>query len=801
MTRDSQMNDYGRFCRPNLVELLKAMGVGAPYERAEGDFLWQNRDGRLVKVLDLVGGYGALLFGHNHPELVNELQRALCDKTPMLAQGSVRSSAGKLARVLNERLGGDYMVIFTNSGTETVEAAMKHAYLERERPVFWAVKGGFHGKTLGSIQLTWSYAAPFKKLGPSVKYLDPDDPRTWEEAAQSLDEVAGVVVEPIRGEGGIKALPSQFAAWLSETTKKAGIPLIADEIQTGMGRTGHFLGSQLVGLDPDYVCLSKALGGGLVKIGALLIKRERFVDEFSMIHTSTFAEDELSCRVALKALEILDRDQLPEKCAEAGEYLLDGLHALKAEFPEQVKEVRGAGLMLGLELRDHSNSPSNTFLMLSRQKYFGYAASAYLLMVHNVRVAPTLSEPFTLRLEPSAYITQESMDLCLGALRDYCELLRCEDAAPLVRQQLGKPQAPFVDYRGYHPSTRQESKTDLQVGFLGNLIGPESVEVFDPSLASLPFDDLESYLSQSAQFIAPCVYDSVNVKSDAGGEVHLRFVGLGITAAQIMDAMKNDSWKWVLEKVREGVDLAAEEGCTVVGLGGHTSIVSANGLYLRGCKPAITSGNALTVGMAIMAVQRAVKKLGICTQCASVAVVGATGNIGSTCATILARDFGEVYLVGRSLTTPRLLTVAEDIRNAAPGKKVHLADNLDVLKRCSVVVSASNAAHALIYPEHLARGPVVVCDISVPGDVHESVSEQRPDAEVIHSPLVKLPHNPDFKIAGIPLRKGHVLPCMAETLLMGLENAKTNGSYGQITPERVRHMCQVAQKHGFTLAD
>jgi predicted amino acid dehydrogenase len=439
--------------------------------------------------------------------------------------------------------------------------------------------------------------------------------------------------------------------------------------------------------------------------------------------------------------------------------------------------------------------------MLSKQKYFGYAASAYLLMVHNVRVAPTLSEPFTLRLEPSAYVTQDSMDQCLRALRKYCELLRCQDAAPLVRQQLGRPQTPFVDYRGASPSSRQQPRTDLQVGFLGNLIGPESVEVFDPSLASLPFDELESYLARSAQFIAPCVYDSVNVKSATGAEVHLRFVGLGITAGQIMDAMHNGSSKWVLAKVREGVELAAEEGCTVVGLGGHTSIVSANGLYLRGCKPAITSGNALTVGMAIMAVRRAVKKLGICTQCASLAVVGATGNIGSTCAAILASEFGEVYLLGRSVTTPRLLTVAEDIRNAIPGKKVHLADNLDVLRRCSVVVSASNAAHALIFPEHLASGPVVVCDISVPGDVHESVTEQRPDAEVIHSPIVKLPRNPDFKIAGIPLARGHALPCMAETLLMGLEKAKTNGSYGPITPERVRHMCQIAEKHGFTLAD
>src|SRR5207302_9543712 len=129
--------------------------------------------------------------------------------------------------------------------------------------------------------------------------------------------------------------------------REKGIPLVVDEIQSGMGRTGAFLASQALGLKPDYLCLSKSLGGGLAKIGALLIKRDRFVEEFSVKHTSTFAEDDRSCLLALKALEILDRDDLPARCAARGRHLLQKLEELRARFPDQIKDVRGKGLMVG----------------------------------------------------------------------------------------------------------------------------------------------------------------------------------------------------------------------------------------------------------------------------------------------------------------------------------------------------------------------------------------------------------------------------------------------------------------------
>jgi acetylornithine/succinyldiaminopimelate/putrescine aminotransferase len=288
------MNPYGRFCRPAMVPLLEALGLDATYVMAEGDYLYYRRDGELVRVLDMLGGYGANLFGHHHPQLVAEARRLLDARVPIHAQASCRGGAARLAEELCRRL-GDYVVTFTNSGAETIEAAIKHVHLERGRRVFWAIKGSFHGKTLGAIQFTYSYRQPYETMGPQVRFIDPLDPADLDDACASIDDVAAVFLEPIAGEGGLKPIPPAFAARLREVCAAHDIPIVADEIQSGMGRTGRFLASEWLGLEPDYICLGKSLGGGLAKIGALLVKRRRFVDEFSLQHTSTFAEDDFSC--------------------------------------------------------------------------------------------------------------------------------------------------------------------------------------------------------------------------------------------------------------------------------------------------------------------------------------------------------------------------------------------------------------------------------------------------------------------------------------------------------------------------
>src|SRR5262245_34565811 len=197
--RGTVVNSYGHFCRPGLVPLLEALGLDATYVKAEGDYVYYERGGQLVRVLDLLGGYGANLFGHYHPELIAEARGLLDAKVPIHAQASCRGGAARLAAALCQRL-GDYVVTFTNSGTETIEAAIKHAHLERRRSLFWAVKGSFHGKTLGAIQFTWSYRHPYDTMGPRVRFLDPLDPADLDNAIAGADDVAAVLLEPIAGE-------------------------------------------------------------------------------------------------------------------------------------------------------------------------------------------------------------------------------------------------------------------------------------------------------------------------------------------------------------------------------------------------------------------------------------------------------------------------------------------------------------------------------------------------------------------------------------------------------------------------
>ncbi len=803
MLGDEQAVAYEHYARPLVARLLASTRLDAVFERAEGDYLWARRGGTLVKTLDLVGGYGANLLGHHHPEIVAEAHRLLDRQVPVLAQGSIRSGAAELAETLCRRL-GDYVVILTNSGTETIEAAIKHLHLERGRPLLWAVKGAFHGKTTGSVQLTWSQRDQYADLGPRVRFIDPDDPADWEQAradALSTDSVAGAFVEPIQGEGGVRPLSAGFAEWLRDTCRLLGVPIVVDEIQTGLGRTGTFLACEPLGLEPDYLCLSKALGAGLSKIGALLIKRERFQEEFSVSHTSTFAEDDWSSRLALKALEIIDRDGLAARCAARGDELLHDLRSLQSQFPAEIADVRGRGLMVGLELADQSQSPSTSIRTISNHGYLGWLASAYLFNEHCIRVSPTISQPFTLRIEPSAYISQADLARFVDAVAMMCRALKAGDGAHLVGFLVGRALAPIVESRSISSFRQEPARTPRRVAFLGYFDTPEHVGRMDPSLADFSATELSTLVERTSLVIGPTIADRLHVRSCRGDEVHLSMIGLDVTAGQIAQLRIDDHLGWLTDQIEAAVALARDEGCQVIGLGGYTSSVTASCLRVRTKGIALTSGNSLAVGMGIRALREAAAHLGLSLAQSCVGIVGVPGNIASICATILAPEVGGLVLVSKSLTSQRLTPLLSFLKRSHPGTPVELTDNAEALRRCQLIVTGTVGAGDLIQPSHLGDAPVVICDISMPSDVAPSVSTERRDVLVIPGGIVRLAQNTELTIAGLDLKPGHALACMAETLLMGLEGMTAHGSYGAITPHGVQQMMALAEKHGFVLAD
>jgi predicted amino acid dehydrogenase len=182
-------------------------------------------------------------------------------------------------------------------------------------------------------------------------------------------------------------------------------------------------------------------------------------------------------------------------------------------------------------------------------------------------------------------------------------------------------------------------------------------------------------------------------------------------------------------------------------------------------------------------------------------VVGAPGNIASTYATVMASEMKGLVLIARSLSSRGLQPLVNQLKRAAPNTLVETSDSATALRKCRLVVTATVGAGDLVQAEHLAEGPVAICDISVPSDIAASVTRERPDALVIPGGIVRVRSQDDLSLVGLDLEPGHVLACLAETLLMGLEGATSHGSYGAITPDGVQKTLALADKHGFALAD
>ncbi|MEU6681070.1 aminotransferase class III-fold pyridoxal phosphate-dependent enzyme [Streptomyces sp. NPDC046925] len=326
-------------------------------------------------------------------------------------------------------------------------------------PVLLALEGSFHGKLMGSVQLTHNsgFRSAFAGLGARALFVPHDQPDVLSKTVDGVraqarvldvvvtDGVADVVerdfpafcaflIEPIQGEGGIRALDRDAAAHIQRVSADADCPLLIDEIQTGLGRTGAFLASSHVGLRGDYYVLSKSLGGGIAKSSVVLVHQSRYRGEFELVHSSTFAKDGFSTAIALKVLELLEADDgaAYRQVVERGEMLRAALDRVRADFPEVVKDTRGKGLLQGLEFHDQSKSAAPTISGAAQGGILGYVAAGYLLGAHRIRVLPTASAPNTLRFAPSLHLTEEEIAGLETALRDWCGLLRDEDETRLT---------------------------------------------------------------------------------------------------------------------------------------------------------------------------------------------------------------------------------------------------------------------------------------------------------------------------------------------------------------------------------
>jgi putrescine aminotransferase len=362
--------------------------------------------------IDCLGGYGLLDLGWSHPEVIAAV-RAQLERTPMPSQELIDPLRGVLARLLAEITPGDLKYSwFCASGTEAIEAAIKVAKLYTKRNGFIVAVKAFHGKTMGSLSMMGKadYRQPLGTLyGGPVYHVPFGDAGAVEQQLEICDKVgidiAACLFEPIQGEAGGIVPPDDFWPRVRAATRRYGALLIADEVQTGMGRTGKLWGVEHWDVVPDIIAAAKSLGGGVMPVGAVCSTEEIWQPMMypnPFIQTTTTGGGALACSAAIAAIHVTLRDRLWEQAAAKGEYLIPRLSKLAERYPQIFTGITGKGLLIGM----HFHSPE-----------IGYKVAAGLFK-RGVLVAGTLTSAQTIRIEPPLIISYEQLDAVLDRLED-----------------------------------------------------------------------------------------------------------------------------------------------------------------------------------------------------------------------------------------------------------------------------------------------------------------------------------------------------------------------------------------------
>jgi len=364
------------------------------------------------KYIDFLGGFGMMDLGWSHPEVVAAVQAQLL-RTPMPSQELIDPLRGVLARLLAEITPGDLKYAwFAASGTEAIEAAIKLAKVHTQKPAFIVSVKGFHGKTMGALSMMGKadYRQPVGLMyGGPVYHVPYGDAEAVEKQLDICEKVgvgvAAVLMEPIQGEAGGIVPPDDFWPRIRAATQKHGTLLIADEVQTGLGRTGKLWGVEHWNVVPDIIAVAKSLGGGVMPISAVITTEEifqSFMYPNPFLQTTTTGGGALACAAAIAAINVTLRERLWEAAAQKGEYILQQVKDLAAEYPQVYKDVTGKGLLIG----QHFQTPE-----------IGGQVAANLFK-RGVLVAGTLTSAQTIRIEPPLVITPEEIEQGLTALRE-----------------------------------------------------------------------------------------------------------------------------------------------------------------------------------------------------------------------------------------------------------------------------------------------------------------------------------------------------------------------------------------------
>jgi acetylornithine/succinyldiaminopimelate/putrescine aminotransferase len=416
-----QLSLLSQYINPQMAKVLKTIGFDPVYVRGKGAHLWDDRGN---DYLDMISGFGVFALGRSHPKVKEAIRQYLDLDSPNLVKMGTQLLAGLLAKKLVNEFAppGLDTVFFCNSGAEAVDGALKFAHAFTGRKRFLYCDHGFHGLTLGTLAVTGckEFRADYEEILSGGTEMPFGDIAQLEKEL-SQGDVAALVVEPVIGHG-VFIPPDDFLPRARELCTQYGTLLIADEVQTGFGRTGKLFACQHWNIVPDIMTLSKSLSGGYCPIGAILYPRKIYDKVFSsmdrcMVHSTTFSQNDLAAVCGLATLEVLSEEHLVENSARMGSYLVEQLRVLAQKY-ELVREVRGLGLMIAIEFGQPSSLSLKTGWKMIHQinkDLFCQSILVPLIMDHHIIAQVSGHGRDIIKLIPPLVFNQNDADRFIEA--------------------------------------------------------------------------------------------------------------------------------------------------------------------------------------------------------------------------------------------------------------------------------------------------------------------------------------------------------------------------------------------------
>jgi predicted amino acid dehydrogenase len=608
-----------------------------------------------------------------------------------------------------------------------------------------------------------------------------------------------------------------------------------------------------LGITPDVMTVAKALGGGLVPIGACISTAAAYNDEFALKHTSTFAGNTLACRAGLATLDLLEENKgaLVAQVAEIGARLKEALRSLARRYPGLIGEVRGRGYLLGMRFGLDRHSVDDGLLgYLGEQEALTALVVSHMLHVEGVRVGYTLNQGGVLRIEPPLTAGWEECQFFLQALERVLQRIDRRNLAALTSQVTGfsatvEIHRPRVEIAIGAPETRRHRleprRGEGRFAFLVHPLAWKDYADIDGSLAPLSEEQLAALSNALGDNFDPLVVGETRVVGENGKSAYGEFILVPRRAEELRKMTPHRA----VAEIYDAAKLAQKRGAKIIGLGAYTSVVTQGGLSLKGNGlPPLTTGNSYTVIAARQTLNLAAAERGWLLPRRTIGVLGAGGAIGQALSILLSRDAGRLVLLGNPAhaaeTRERLLQVAGRIVTSVdqlrggpelqPGSVASWVDELDfsvpskpdratlvrlgeelIRRTGSVVVSVDAASHLpevdivvcctstteRMVRNELLRPSAIVCDVSRPSNVALDVRTNRPDVMVLDGGVVRMPGGSALGF-NASLARGSAYACMAETMMLAMEGRYQDTGLGyDLALDQVLEMERLANELGF----